>query len=137
KAADEAANVEEEDGARHRRLACRFAARPSSGTGEEVMRQMVLAALLLAMAVTAHDAEARPDVRKMTCAEANAIVAEQGAVVMTTGQHTYRRFVSNRAYCEFDQVRRTYIVTTRDNPRCRLNGICDQTILNDFPGFRD
>ncbi len=44
-------------------------------------------------------AEARPDLRTMTCDQARSTVNKSGAVVMTTGNHTYRRFVANAGHC--------------------------------------
>ncbi|MEM8664690.1 MAG: hypothetical protein AAGF49_11295 [Pseudomonadota bacterium] len=101
------------------------------------MRHAFWGAAALSALVVSGGAEARPDVRQMTCAQANALVAERGVVVMTTGRYTYRRFVSDVAYCEFDQRRRAYVVKSRDNPRCQVRGICDQSPFYDLPGFGD
>ena len=50
-------------------------------------------ALLPGAALAQTDAQARPDTRAMTCAEAAALVARAGAIVMSTGPATYARFI--------------------------------------------
>ena len=69
-------------------------------------------------------AEGRPDTRRMTCAEANAFVQRQGAVVMTTGRHTFRRFVAHRGYCDRWEIVWPETAPTRDNPQCVIRGVC-------------
>jgi hypothetical protein len=47
-----------------------------------------------AMIVTATNfADARPDTRKMTCAQTQALIRSRHAVVLTTGANTYERYV--------------------------------------------
>ena len=44
-------------------------------------------------------AEARPNTTSMSCGEAAATVARAGAIVLTTGEHTYERFVAASTFC--------------------------------------
>lgn len=82
-------------------------------------------------------AEARPDARSMSCKAVQNLVNQEGAVVISTGQYTYRRFVDRDGYCEFDQRRVRFTVATRDNPSCRVNGVCEANPFYDLPGFGD
>ena len=54
----------------------------------------LLVSTVLLLAATAPLA-ARPSTLGMSCRQAQNLVATQGAVVMTTGQHTYARFVAH------------------------------------------
>ncbi|MEP3046749.1 MAG: hypothetical protein ABJL55_01770 [Roseibium sp.] len=67
----------------------------------------------------------RPDTRKMTCEQAKALVKKQGAVVMTTGQHTFERFIAHAGYCEADakNLRATY-APTKDEKKCAVGYRC-------------
>jgi len=40
----------------------------------------------------------------MTCAQAQALVTTTGAIVMSTGQYTYERFVAHRGFCRHGEV---------------------------------
>lgn len=91
-------------------------------------------ALVLVLPVAA---EARPDARRMRCADLNALIAREGWIVITTGTHTYRDFASSSAYCEFDQILRSIRVKTADNPQCLVRGVCEQSPFYDLPGIGD
>ncbi|MEO3385784.1 hypothetical protein [Mesorhizobium sp. CAU 1741] len=58
---------------------------------------LIIAASLLA--ATAAQAQNRPDSRSLSCGQVQSLIEDRGAVVMTTGQHTYDRFVRNRWQC--------------------------------------
>ncbi|NRG19500.1 hypothetical protein HPQ64_17550 [Rhizobiales bacterium] len=85
-----------------------------------------LICVLLALANTASLAQARPDTRSMTCAQAQAIVNQRGAVVMSTGQYTYDRFVASRAYCMRDEILKPLYAPTRDTAQCPVAYECRQ-----------
>ncbi len=70
-------------------------------------------------------AQARPDARKMTCDQAQSLVLQHGAIVISTGQYTYQRFVSSRRYCDYWEWTRSAWTATRDNPKCRIGYICE------------
>jgi hypothetical protein len=78
-------------------------------------------------------AEARPDLRQMTCAQAQSLVLQHGAVVFTTGRHTYSMFVSNRSYCDRNQVLYPQYGPTRDHPRCPVAYECKEPLFERSP----
>ncbi len=77
-------------------------------------------------AIAPQAAIARPDTRAMTCAQAQALVKQQGAVVMSTGTHTYQRFVSTRAYCDRSEITWPLYAPTRDNAQCFVAYYCKE-----------
>lgn len=79
-------------------------------------------------------AEARPDLRKMTCAQAQNMVRKHGAVVFTTGPHTYDKFVGHRGYCEGLERLFPRYSATRDNPQCFVAYECREPL---FPLWGD
>ena len=84
----------------------------------------LLAAAVVSVPMLAGEALARPDTRKMTCQGAQQFVRQNGAVVMTTGQYTYERIVTNQGYCDYDEMTWLKIAPTIDNPRCRVGYYC-------------
>ena len=89
-------------------------------------------ALALSMLAVSTAAEARPDLRTMTCAKAQAMVKQRGAVVFTTGRHTYSRFVSNIRYCDYWEALFVQYAATRDNPRCPVAYECREPLFKPF-----
>jgi hypothetical protein len=75
---------------------------------------------------------ARPDLRRMTCAQAQAMVAQRGAVVMTTGQYTYQRFVAGPRWCDRWEVVRPEVARTRDTQSCVVGYICEVPLFRPF-----
>ena len=69
-------------------------------------------------------AQRRPDSRNMTCDQAKDLVRSNGAVVMTTGRHTFERVVASRRWCQMDEITERYYVPTRDQKRCRVGNKC-------------
>jgi hypothetical protein len=96
---------------------------------------LILASAIL-IAPGLGQAQGRPDTRTMTCGEANALVRRAGAVVMTTGQHTFRRFVAHRSYCDPWELVRPVYAPTRDNPRCVITGVCEEPLFRLDPWGR-
>ena len=78
-------------------------------------------------------AEARPDLRQMTCAQARQMVQRQGAVVFTTGPHTYSRFVAHIGYCDPWQELAPQYGPTRDNPQCPVAYECREPLFRPEP----
>lgn len=64
------------------------------------------------------NAAARPNSTTMTCAQVQSMIAQNGAVVLSTGQFTFDRYVANRNFCQHGEVLRWDHVPTRDAPRC-------------------
>jgi hypothetical protein len=79
-------------------------------------------------------AQARPSTLSMTCGQAQALVARQGAIVLSTGEFTYDRYVSDRRFCEVGEALRNEFVPTRDNPQCFVGYSCFTPSYHD--GFR-
>ncbi|PBC07168.1 hypothetical protein [Mesorhizobium sp. WSM3859] len=75
------------------------------------------AATLLCAASTA---DARPDTRAMTCAETQAWIKRDHAVVLTTGPETYDRFVRQFGNeCDWPEGPISTIVPAKDG-QCRV-----------------
>jgi hypothetical protein len=75
----------------------------------------------LALCLGAGEALAqRPSTLDMTCADVQAFIASNGAVVMSTGQYTYDRYVATRAQCLPGDVMRNRWVPAADTPECKL-----------------
>ena len=82
--------------------------------------------LAAAAILSASPADAqRPDLRSMSCAQAQGLIASRGAVVMSTGQFTFDRFVANASFCTREEVTRRAYTPTGDNPRCALGLRCE------------
>jgi hypothetical protein len=60
----------------------------------------------------------------MSCADAQALVASQGAVVLSTGEFTYQRYVATPGHCLVGEGASTGYAPTQDMPRCRVGWIC-------------
>ena len=95
----------------------------------------LLLSTLLILAPVAADA-ARLSTRGMTCQEAQSVVASRGAVVMSTGKHTYDRFVVSGGYCEVAEWAVWATAPTKDTRQCPLGYTCTSTppLEYDRPG---
>ncbi len=60
----------------------------------------------------------------MTCALAEATVAREGAIVLTTGANTYARFVAHNGLCLPGQDTKPAVAPTLDNPNCPVGYTC-------------
>lgn len=88
------------------------------------IRLRIIVAILF-MVTSSTYANARPDVRKMTCAQAKQLVATNGAVVFTFTNNTFDRVVKNRQYCDRHQdASKSVFVKTLDNNRCKIGKKC-------------
>jgi hypothetical protein len=87
------------------------------------MQRTLLIALAALLAGTTI-AEARPSTLTMSCAQAAATVARAGAVVLTTGAHTYDRFVASHSFCLAEEVAEVANAPTTDDPSCAVGYIC-------------
>ena len=90
-----------------------------------VMRACALSIALAALAVTA-SAEARPSTTTMSCGQAAATVARAGAIVLTTGEFTYERFVATSAFCLPGEITEAGVAPTTDSPACQVGYVCRQ-----------
>lgn len=87
--------------------------------------------VLLAVGTNVANSQGRPDSRRMTCDQAYNLVQRHGAVVMSTGRHTFERVVANQRWCQFEEVTERFYVPTRDDRRCRVGYKCTQGGLFD------
>lgn len=70
-------------------------------------------------------AQGRPDTRSMTCAQAQALVVKRGEVVLTTGAHTFDRFIADARYCvSRTMLTATAYAPTKDNKQCPVGKRC-------------
>lgn len=83
-------------------------------------RTFFIAASLLA---SLSAAEARQSTLSMSCGQAVAVVRSHGAVVLSTGRHTYDRFVASAGFCMPDEYADSAWAPTRDG-RCHLGYVC-------------
>lgn len=83
----------------------------------------IVLAVLLSLAATASYAQ-RPATQAMSCSQAQSLVAHRGAVVLSTGRHTYDRFVKSRYYCATGEWAYTGVAPTRDTGSCTLGYVC-------------
>jgi hypothetical protein len=86
-------------------------------------------ALVLAVMPFAALAQHRPAAQALTCGQAQALVAAEGAVVMSTGPYTYSRFVSSVAACLRGQTTEPAWTGTTDDPQCFVGYRCRDTDL--------
>lgn len=88
------------------------------------MRRAILTTTAMLIAGTTI-AEARPSTLNMTCAQAAATVAARGAVVLSTGVHTFDRFVAHNGFCLPGEYTKAANAPTLDTPYCTLGYTCE------------
>jgi hypothetical protein len=83
------------------------------------MRALVLAAVVLSASPAPGDQ--RPNTLRMKCASIQTLVASRGAIVLTTGQFLYARYVRDGSFCLQGQLSaQPEFVPAADNPDCLL-----------------
>ncbi|MEO0327640.1 MAG: hypothetical protein AAF217_03485 [Pseudomonadota bacterium] len=90
-----------------------------------------LCLLVVVLAALPAYSQARPDVRKMTCSQAQSLIKKQGAIVVTTGQYTYERVVSTRRFCQMTETTRQFFTETKNNQRCNIGRLCVERIFSE------
>lgn len=83
---------------------------------------LLLASLLLSLA-TPSMAQARPDSLATRCADLQALVRREGAVVIGTGPNLYDRFVADPGYCASQRSEPAWI-PARDVKQCLVGQRC-------------
>jgi hypothetical protein len=78
---------------------------------------MKLAIIALAL-VSSSAFAARPDTTKMTCADAKELVSRNGAIVLSTGDGQYDRYVAGNGYIGNGEKLVASYVPTLDNAEC-------------------
>lgn len=87
------------------------------------MKRFALALALFACGSGA-EAQQRLSTLNLTCGQAQQVILSRGAAVLSTGTHTYDRFVVNRSFCEFNESIELALVPTRDTPKCPIGYRC-------------
>lgn len=82
------------------------------------MTRMSMAAMMTAAMVAGAAAQGRPDSRELSCGQVQDLIAANGAVVLTTGEFTYDRYVVSRPFCSYPYVPVRASVQTRDTAQC-------------------
>lgn len=92
------------------------------------MLKMIIPAVATAIALnatsTALAQSHRADSRSMTCNEARTVVMRHGAIVLSTGQHTYDRYVAHERFCSPHQMAERAAVPSRDAAACFVGYRC-------------
>jgi hypothetical protein len=86
------------------------------------MRKLLLPVFLSFLATAAF--AQRPSTLNMSCGQAAALVASAGSIVLSTGRHTYDRFVVGPHFCFLGEHAWPASAPTLDARRCRLGYIC-------------
>lgn len=87
---------------------------------------MIRPALILIL-LTSPALAQRPDTRSMTCQQAASLVANRGAVVLSTGPDIYDRYVRHEGMCWSGYYGRPAFAPTRDRPNCMVGYYCAST----------
>lgn len=90
----------------------------------------VIAVSMLAASVLPAMAQGRPDARAMSCERVQAMIAERGAVVLTTGRHTYDRYVLDGRFCDMRKVARPMTITTKGGEACVVFECRDEPLMD-------
>src|SRR3954453_21610302 len=90
------------------------------------VRLMCKTVLTLALFVAATQllAQPRPDTTAMTCQDARAVVMARGAVVFSTGTHTYQLYVRDQRYCALAEIAEQGWERTADAAKCPIGFRC-------------
>ncbi len=84
--------------------------------------------LITGLLISTSIAQARPDTRYMSCGQVQSLVQRSGAIILSTGAHTYDKYVKNHAYCNVSQELRSAYVPTADLRRCKIGYRCAERI---------
>lgn len=96
------------------------------------LTHVLLAAAALAAPASQALAQARPYAPGLSCRALVGIVASRGAVVVSTSQTTYDRYVANRSFCYPTQVTRPAWVVAADTPQCFIGYTCKEFEIDDW-----
>ncbi|MBB4039958.1 putative membrane protein [Microvirga flocculans] len=84
-----------------------------------------LAACLALLAASAQAlGQSHPMTLRMACAQARALVATQGAIVLSTSPFTYDRYVGAYGYCALGEIATPAWVPTADVAECPVGYRC-------------
>ncbi|QFT34329.1 hypothetical protein K1718_24780 [Roseibium porphyridii] len=104
---------------------------PAAAAGKCFAIAIAGTALLLPTILDAEAQSRRPLSTSMTCSQAQSMINQRGAVVMSTGQYTFDRYVSNRNFCERGEFLVRANIPTKDKRRCTVQR-CDSASPFEF-----
>ncbi|QFU16868.1 hypothetical protein [Microvirga thermotolerans] len=87
------------------------------------MKKLALV-LAFTLAAASAGAQQRPFTPAMPCFQIQQLIAARGAAVLSTGTHTYDRFVRDRSFCEINEYLDPAWVPARDTPQCPIGYRC-------------
>ncbi len=87
-------------------------------------RKLTAGLAVLVLLASTGAAVARPSTLNMNCRQAQSLVAQSGAIVMSTGPHTYDRFVAYPGYCMAAEYAYVGTAPTRDSGACQVGYVC-------------
>ncbi|MBS9720838.1 hypothetical protein JYU29_09080 [Tianweitania sp. BSSL-BM11] len=86
----------------------------------------LVAVALLSITTASAMAAPRTDVSQLSCAQAKSVIVERGAAVVTTGPHTYKRFVSDARFCDAgNHYLHPAFTPTQDKRSCYIGYTCE------------
>jgi hypothetical protein len=92
-----------------------------------MLNRVALVLALLAYGTCAQ-AQQRLSTLNLTCGQAQQVVLARGAVVLSTGAHTYDRYVRDQSFCEFNETIKLAVVPSRDTPQCPVGYRCSTNL---------
>lgn len=86
---------------------------------------LIVGAVFVLESTRAEAQSRRPDVTKMTCSQAQALVQKQGTVNFATGPNSWTQVKASIDYCADRSVALSPVVApTKDNPQCQVGFTC-------------
>lgn len=73
-------------------------------------------------------AQSRPDTRKMDCVSVRKLVETRKAIVLSTGDNTYDRFVSTQQSCSREEITVPAYARTTDYTGCHIGYTCQSPV---------
>jgi hypothetical protein len=87
------------------------------------MGKLILSLVLIGV-TTGALAQSRPNTERMSCGQAQGLVATQGAVVLYSGPYTYDRFVRDSTFCPRPDRTDPAWISTADTAQCFVGYRC-------------
>ncbi|RFC67626.1 hypothetical protein DY251_11180 [Mesorhizobium denitrificans] len=100
--------------------------------------KLLIATTLMVLTIGQANAISRYQTMRMSCAQVQATVNREGAVILrwqsrnTPGLPLYGRYVSDRRFCKLGEVTSFESVPTADNPSCTVK----QCVQPDYDNMR-
>ncbi len=91
----------------------------------------IIFAVLVLFASTPLWAQNRIDARQLDCRSVQFLIIDRRAVVLTTGQHTYDRYVVDGRFCASPDVPRQTYIHAADTDQCPVYR-CGPSLFDDW-----